>query len=70
MEDDSPFFVSIHSMAHRLPLCTSQVVNGIPNLAKIKEILTAFYCYFDKSTLHSQSLAEFQKIFEHSELSV
>ena len=41
MKDDSPFLVSIHCMAHRLALCTSQVANGIPYLAKFKEILAA-----------------------------
>ena len=39
-------------------------------MAKFKEILTAFYRYFDKSALRSQSLAEFQKIFEHPELKI
>jgi len=43
MKDDSPFLVSIHCMAHRLALCTSQAANGIPYLAKLKEILTALY---------------------------
>ena len=61
---------SIHRMAHRLALCSSQAANGIPYLAKFKEILTALYCYFDNSALQSQSLAEFQKIFEHPELKI
>ena len=62
MKDDSPFLLSIHCMVHRLVLCTSQAANGIPYLAKFKEILTALYHFFDKSALQSQSLAEFQKI--------
>ena len=70
MKDDSPFLVSIHCMVHRFTLCTSQAANAIPYLAKFKEILTALYCYFDKSALWSQSLAEFQKIFEHPELKI
>ena len=70
MKDDSSFLVSIHCMAHRLALCTSQAANGILYLAKFKEILTALYRYFDKSALRSQSLAEFQKIFEHPELKI
>ncbi|PFX15955.1 hypothetical protein AWC38_SpisGene19803 [Stylophora pistillata] len=68
MKDDSPFLVSIHCMAHRLALCTSQAANGIPYLAKFKEILTDLYRYFDKSAL--QSLAEFETIFEHPELEI
>ena len=40
-KDDSPFLVSIHCMAHRLALCTSQAANDIPYLAKFKEILIA-----------------------------
>ena len=70
MKDDSPFLLSIHCMAHRLALCTSQAANGIPYLAKFKEILTALYRYFDKSALRSQTLSEFQKIFEHPELKI
>ena len=68
MKDNSPFLVSIHWMAHRLALCTSQAANDIPYLAKFKEILTALYRHFYQSALQSQSLAEFQKIFEHPEL--
>ena len=68
MKDNSPFLVSIHWMAHRLALYTSQAANGIPYLAKFKEILSALYRHFDQSALQSQSLAEFQKIFEHPEL--
>ena len=68
MKDNSPFLVSIHWMAHRLALCTSQAANCIRYLAKFKEILTALYHHFDQSALQSQSLAEFQKIFEHPEL--
>ena len=30
MKDDSPYLISIHCMAHRLALCTSQAANGIP----------------------------------------
>ena len=70
IKDDSPFLVSIHCMAHRLVLSTSQAANGIPYLAKFKEILTALYRYLDKSALQAQSLAEFQKIFEHPELKI
>ena len=40
-KDDSPFLVSIHCIAHRLALCTSQAANDIPYLTKFKEILTA-----------------------------
>ena len=68
MKDNSLFLGSIHWMAHRLALCTSQAANGIPSLVKFKEILTALYRHFDQSALQSQSLAEFQKIFEHPEL--
>jgi len=70
MKDDSPILVSIHCMAHRLVLSKSQAANGIPYLGKFKEILTALYRYFDKSALRAQSLAEFQKIFEHPELKI
>ena len=67
---NSPFLVGIHCVAHRLALYTSQAANAIPYLAKFKEILTALYCYFDKSAFWSQSLAEVQKIFEHPELKI
>lgn len=68
MKDNSPFLVSIHCMAHRL--CTSQAANGIPYLAKFREILAALYRYFDKSALPSQSLVEFQKTIKHPELKI
>ena len=70
MKDDSPYLISIHCMAHRLALCTSQAANGIPYLSKFKETLTALYRYFDKSALWSQSLTEFQKIFQEAELTI
>ena len=70
MKDDSPYLISIHRMAHRLALCTSQAANGIPYLSKFNETLTALYRYFDKSTIWSQSLAEFQKIFQDAELKI
>ena len=70
MKDNSPYLISIHCMAHRLALCTSQAANGIPYLSKFKETLTALYRYFDKSALRSQSLTEFQKIFQEAELKI
>lgn len=44
----------------------SQAATGmIPYLSKFRDlILTALYRYFDKSAQRSQSLKEFQKIFE------
>ena len=36
-------------------------------MSKFKETLTALYRYFDKSALRSQSLTEFQKIFQDPE---
>ncbi|XP_022809136.1 protein FAM200A-like [Stylophora pistillata] len=56
MKDHSAFVVSVHCMAHRLAICTSQAAHGIPYLAKFKEIFTALYGYFDKSALRSQSI--------------
>lgn len=57
MKDDSPFLVSIHCMAHRLALCTSQVANGIPYLAKFKEILAALQGLSQAAPLHQSCTA-------------
>ena len=57
MKDDSPFLVSIHCMAHRLALCTSQVANGIPYLAKFKEILAALQGLSQATPLHQSCTA-------------
>ena len=57
MKDDSPFLVSIHSMAHRLALCTSQVANGIPYLAKFKENLAALQGLSQAAPLHQSCTA-------------
>lgn len=60
----------IHSLHGSQTSCTSQAANGIPYLSKFKETLTALYRYFDKSALRSQSLTEFQKIFQEAELKI
>jgi len=68
LKRDHPFLISIHCMAHRLALCTSQAASGIPYLDRFKENLTAMYKYFDKSALRSTNLGEFQKIFDDPQI--
>ena len=56
----NPFLISIHCMAHKLALCTSQASTGIQFLSTFKETLTALYRYFQKSSLRTHQLKEFQ----------
>jgi len=60
----NPFLISIHCMAHKLALCTSQESTGIQFVSTFKETLTALYGYFQKSSL------EFQEIFQQPQLKV
>ena len=66
----NPFLISIHCMAHKLALCTSQASTGIQFLSTFKETLTALYRYFQKSSLRTHQLNEFQEIFQQSQLKV
>ena len=66
----NPFLISIHCMAHKLALCTSQASTGIQFLSTFKETLTALYRYFKKSSLRTHQLKEFQEIFQQPQLKV
>ena len=66
----NPFLISIHCKAHKLALCTSQASTGIQFLSTFKETLTALYRYFQKSSLQTHQLKEFQEIFQQPQLKV
>ena len=57
-------------MAHKLALCTSQASTGIQFRSTFKETLTALYGYFQKSSLRTHQLKEFQEIFQQPQLKV
>ena len=64
----NPFLIGIHCMAHQLALCTRQASTGIQFLSTFKETLTALYHYFEKSSLQTHQLREFQEIFQQPQL--
>ena len=65
-----PHIVSIHCMAHRLNLCTSQASRNIPYMKQFEETFTQLYRFFEKSANREAELKEIQKVLDSPELKV
>ena len=62
--------VSIHCIAHRLPLATGQAGNRVPHLKKVKDWLSALWKHFHYSPVRAASLVEMQRVLNLDELKV
>ncbi|XP_077863952.1 zinc finger protein 862-like [Saccoglossus kowalevskii] len=60
----NPFIISIHCIAHRLALCTSQAAKSVTYLQKYSQILTDIYYYFSRSAVRTESVKEIQLILD------
>ena len=72
IKERSPHCVSVHCMAHRFNLCTSQASNGIPYLKEFEKTLTDLYYYFggSKSGNRKCELEEIQKILDDPQVTI
>ncbi|XP_070576346.1 uncharacterized protein C17orf113-like [Ptychodera flava] len=64
----NPYLISIHCVAHRLALCTSQAADGIPYLKKYRQTLTDIYYYFKRSAVRTEGVKEIQAILDDPSL--
>ena len=69
-KEKCPHLVSIHCMAHRLNLCTSQASNKVDYLKDMEETFTNLYKYFDKSANRASELKEIQKVLDSPQLKI
>ena len=56
--------ISIHCVAHRLALATSQASQSIPYLCRFKEILSSLFYFFHNSAVRQAGLTAIQMILE------
>ena len=68
----SPHCVSVHCMAHRLNLCSSQASRGIPFMKSFERTCSDLYYFFggSKSGNRKCELVEIQKILDNPQLKI
>ena len=59
-----PHMISVHCVAHRLALATSQAAASVNVVKRYEKELGAIYSYFKHSASRTNKLAEMQKIFD------
>ena len=64
----NPYLISIHCVAHRLALASSQAAVGIKLIVQYQKTLGAIYSHFSHSTIHSQHLTLNQQVLEEPEI--
>ena len=64
----SPFCISIHCMAHRLNLASSQAADSVPYLKALQQVFTDLFRYFHQSSCRTGELAAIQAILELPEV--
>ena len=70
LKESSPFCISIHCLAHRLNLATSQAADGVPYLREYQQILTSLYSYFHKSTARGLGLQSIQRVLDLPQIKI
>lgn len=65
-----PHLVSIHCMAHRLNLCTSQASTKVEYLKNMEGTFTDLYKYFRQSANRTSELKDIQKVLDSPELKI
>jgi hypothetical protein len=72
MKEESPHCVSIHCMAHRLNLATSQASENVPYMQEFEKLLSDLYYYFggSKSGNRKCALEEIQKVLKDPMLKI
>ena len=72
VKQKSPHCISIHCMAHRFNLCTSQASRNIPILKEFEGTLSDLYYYFggSKSGNRACELKEIQSVLNHPKLKI
>jgi hypothetical protein len=64
----NPYLLSIHCVAHRLSLASSQAASGITTIAQYRKTLSALYGHFSHSTVKNYELREIQKVLDEPEI--
>ena len=68
----NPFCISIHCMAHRLNLCSSQASKDIPYLKTFEKTMTELYYYFggSKSGNRKCELQDIQRVLDDPQIKI
>ena len=61
---------SIHCLAHRLNLASSQAADEVPFLKKFQSTLTDLFRYFHQSTVRTSSLQAIQKVLDLPDIKI
>ena len=64
----NPCMVSIHCVAHRLALASSQAAEGINVIVQYQKTLSAIYSHFSHSSVRTEHLAVVQQVLEEPEI--
>lgn len=64
MTRENPHLLSVHCVAHRLALVTSQAAEEIPALKDYQETITSLYYYFKNSPCRQDKLSKIQNILD------
>lgn len=62
--------LSVHCVAHRLALASSQAAAEFPYLVKYQDILKRVHAYFEKSPTNTKKLKQIQNILDKNEIKV
>lgn len=68
LKRDNAFLIQFHCATHKLALCTSQVAEGVPLLARYKDTLQSLYYYFKGSHCRCDKLKAEQEISDLPQL--
>ena len=71
MKNKNPVLITIHCLANRLNLASSQAADKIPYLKDVfQKIMTDLYYYFSKSTARTSSLIVMQNILDEPQMKI
>ena len=64
----NPYLISIHCVAHRLALASSQAASEVSTIVKYRQTLSALYGHFSHSSVKSHELREIQQVLDDPEI--
>ena len=68
MKRNNPYLISVHCVAYRLALASSQAAEQINAIVCYQKLLSAIYSYFSHSTLRTEQLTAIQKVLDEPEI--
>ena len=64
LQRENPHLVSVHCVAHKLALCTSQAAEDISSLKQHQECLTNLFYYFKGSAKRTAKIKHIQEVLD------